>query len=95
VIGLSHTQGTLDRFEMDLGAVRRHLDAMEALPQPPVRVRRQGSTGEPRRDRTPAYPAEVALVVPMRLVWIGMIVGSAVGGYLPALWGGDLFSFRR
>ena len=27
------------------------------------------------------------------LVWIGMTVGSAVGGYLPALWGGDLFSF--
>jgi hypothetical protein len=27
------------------------------------------------------------------LVWIGMTVGSAIGGYLPALWGGDLFSF--
>ena len=26
------------------------------------------------------------------LVWIGMTVGSAVGGYLPALWGGHLFS---
>jgi hypothetical protein len=27
------------------------------------------------------------------LVWIGMAVGSALGGYLPALWGGDLLSF--
>ena len=27
------------------------------------------------------------------LVRIGMIVGSVVGGYLPALWGGDLLSF--
>jgi hypothetical protein len=53
-----------------------------------------GFTGEPRSGRTPASRAKVALVVPMRLVWIGMIVGSAVGGYLPALWGGgDLFSF--
>jgi hypothetical protein len=27
------------------------------------------------------------------LVWIGMTVGSALGGYLRVLWGGDLFSF--
>jgi hypothetical protein len=27
------------------------------------------------------------------LIWIGMTVGSAVGGYLPALWGGDFISF--
>jgi hypothetical protein len=27
------------------------------------------------------------------LVWIGMAVGSAAGGYLPARWGGGLFSF--
>jgi hypothetical protein len=27
------------------------------------------------------------------LIWIGLTVGSAVGGYLPALWGGDLISF--
>ena len=26
------------------------------------------------------------------LIWIGMIVGSAIGGYLPVLWGGDLLS---
>src|SRR3990167_881625 len=26
------------------------------------------------------------------LIWIGITVGSAVGGYLPALWGGDLIS---
>lgn len=25
-------------------------------------------------------------------VWIGMIVGSTIGGYVPALWGGGLFS---
>ena len=27
------------------------------------------------------------------LIWIGMTVGSIVGGYLPALWGGDFISF--
>ena len=27
------------------------------------------------------------------LIWIGMIVGSAIGGYLPVLWGGDFLSF--
>jgi hypothetical protein len=27
------------------------------------------------------------------LIWIGLTVGSAIGGYLPALWGGDLISF--
>ena len=26
------------------------------------------------------------------LIWSGLTVGSAVGGYLPALWGGDLIS---
>ena len=28
-----------------------------------------------------------------KLVWIEAAVGSSVGGYLPVLWGGDLFSF--
>lgn len=28
-----------------------------------------------------------------KLIWIGMIVGSAVGGYIPLIWGGSLFSF--
>ncbi len=27
------------------------------------------------------------------LIWIGMTIGSAIGGYLPLLWGGSLFSF--
>jgi hypothetical protein len=27
------------------------------------------------------------------LVWIGMIVGSVIGGYVPALWGAGVFSF--
>ena len=26
-------------------------------------------------------------------MWIGLTVGSLAGGYLPVLWGGDLFSF--
>lgn len=30
---------------------------------------------------------------PKTLIWIGLTVGSAVGGYLPATWGGDLISF--
>ena len=28
-----------------------------------------------------------------KLIWIGMIAGSAIGGYLSVLWGGDLLSF--
>ena len=27
------------------------------------------------------------------VIWIGMFVGSAIGGYAPILWGGSLFSF--
>lgn len=27
------------------------------------------------------------------MVMIGMTIGSAVGGYVPLLWGADLFSF--
>ena len=26
-------------------------------------------------------------------IWIGMFVGSTLGGILPALWGGDVFSY--
>lgn len=28
-----------------------------------------------------------------QLVWIGLFLGSVVGGYVPMLWGADLFSF--
>jgi hypothetical protein len=59
-----------------------------ALPSPGP-----GFAGAAGSGAMSAAQVEVALVVPMRLVWIGMIVGSAVGGYLPVLWGGDLFSF--
>jgi hypothetical protein len=27
------------------------------------------------------------------LIWIGVVVGSTLGGFLPNLWGGSLFSF--
>lgn len=27
-----------------------------------------------------------------KLVWMGMFVGSLLGGYVPLLWGGDAFS---
>jgi hypothetical protein len=26
-------------------------------------------------------------------IWIGMFVGSAIGGYIPSLWGDSLFTF--
>ena len=29
---------------------------------------------------------------PKNLIWIGVFVGSSIGGYLPALWGDSLFS---
>ena len=28
-----------------------------------------------------------------QLVWIGMIVGSTIGGFIPSLWGASLLSF--
>ncbi len=28
-----------------------------------------------------------------KVVMTGMIIGSSLGGYLPVLWGGSLFSF--
>ena len=28
-----------------------------------------------------------------RAIWIFMGIGSVVGGYIPALWGADMFSF--
>ncbi len=30
---------------------------------------------------------------PKQLVWLGAGIGSTVGGYIPMLWGADLFSF--
>jgi hypothetical protein len=27
-----------------------------------------------------------------RLVWLGVIIGGALGSYAPAMWGGDTFS---
>lgn len=27
-----------------------------------------------------------------KLVWLGVLIGSSAGGYLPVLFGGDLFS---
>ena len=26
-------------------------------------------------------------------IWIGILIGSTVGGFVPALWGGDLISY--
>jgi len=26
-------------------------------------------------------------------IWIGVIIGSTIGGAIPLLWGGDMFSF--
>jgi len=30
---------------------------------------------------------------PKILVMLGMTLGSSIGGYIPAMWGGDIFSF--
>jgi len=27
------------------------------------------------------------------VVWVGIIIGSTIGSYIPVLWGGSLFSF--
>ncbi len=26
-------------------------------------------------------------------IWIGILIGSTIGGFIPALWGGDLLSY--
>jgi hypothetical protein len=26
-------------------------------------------------------------------VWIGIFIGSTIGGFIPALWGGDMISY--
>ena len=28
-----------------------------------------------------------------RAIWIGIFIGSTIGGFIPALWGDDLFSY--
>ncbi|MDB5189899.1 MAG: hypothetical protein JWN49_225 [Parcubacteria group bacterium] len=28
-----------------------------------------------------------------QIVWIGLLVGSTIGGFIPELWGAGLFSF--
>ena len=30
---------------------------------------------------------------PKSIIWMGMITGSAIGSFIPVLWGGNLFSF--
>jgi len=30
---------------------------------------------------------------PKLLVWLGILLGSAVGGYVPSLWGAEVLSF--
>jgi len=32
-------------------------------------------------------------MTPKTLVWIGIIIGSTVGGWVPTLWGAELLSF--
>ncbi|MDO8581746.1 MAG: hypothetical protein Q7S16_02625 [bacterium] len=27
------------------------------------------------------------------LIWIGVFIGSTIGGFVPELWGADMFSF--
>jgi hypothetical protein len=26
-------------------------------------------------------------------IWIGILIGSTIGGLVPSLWGGDMFSY--
>lgn len=26
-------------------------------------------------------------------IWLGVLIGSTIGGFIPELWGGDLFSY--
>ncbi len=40
-----------------------------------------------------AFGAPAGYIVPMPSpIWIGVLVGSTIGGFVPELWGGDLLS---
>lgn len=53
---------------------------------------RRGGGHDPRYLHPAGHRAEHCMSK-KALVWIGLTVGSAVGGYLPVLWGADLISF--
>jgi len=39
-------------------------------------------------------PVRRAMIESMKqMIWLGGLIGSTAGGYVPALWGGSLFSF--
>lgn len=40
-----------------------------------------------------SFGTALLLMDTKKLCWIGLFVGSTVGGYLPVVWGGDVFSF--
>ena len=56
-----------------------------------VSVRNLGAKRVHFNDRS--LRQEVPRVSKKMLIWLGLTAGSGIGGYLPALWGGDLISF--
>lgn len=38
------------------------------------------------------FPCYTYLMERNKLIWIGMTLGSFIGGYLPVIWGGSAFS---
>ena len=43
------------------------------------------------RDAAPAWPCYPAWM--RSAIWVGIFVGSTIGGFIPALWGGDMLSY--
>jgi hypothetical protein len=41
-----------------------------------------------------SHPYNITPMESKRLTYIGILVGGALGGYLPTLWGADYFSFQ-
>jgi hypothetical protein len=39
------------------------------------------------------FRGTILLMDTRTLCWIGLFVGSTIGGYLPVVWGGEVFSF--
>lgn len=39
------------------------------------------------------YLAGIPVIMDKKLIWVGMVIGSTLGGYVPALFGVDIFSF--
>jgi len=41
-----------------------------------------------------SYLGIITSMSPKSIIWLGMVAGSSIGGFVPSLWGADLFSIQ-